>query len=78
MDVYDFILNTSRSDTLFNISSQQIIAKLEEKKTGLTEVHLTIGVYAEDFDSSYSSTYCFRVHLPEKLNIYKVTSDQKT
>ena len=78
LDGYDFIFNTSRSDTLFNITSEQIIAKLKEKITELTEIHLTIGVYTEDFDSSYGSAYSFRVHLPEKLNIYKVTSDQKT
>ena len=42
-------------------------------------LELTIGVYSKYFLSLYSSSYAFLVHFPHnELNIYKISSDQKS
>ena len=38
----------------------------------------TIGVYGEDIETITGTKYSFRVHLFKKLNIHKVSQDQKT
>ena len=68
---------TSRSDTVFKITKDQIKEHLAADNY-ITNSHLTIGVYTEDIDSLYGTAYSFRVHFVNKINIYKISSDQKT
>ena len=73
---YDFIYDTSRSDSIFELTNKQIIDKLPAGNT-IRDAFLTLGVYTEDYESQFGTAYSFRVHFSQKLNIYKITSDQK-
>ena len=71
---------TERRDTNIIISRQDIIKKIDGvDDQSLQGVDITFGIYTNYYDSLGSTPYAFRVHLPKKeLNIYKITSDQKT
>ena len=68
---------TARSDTVFRLTNEQIKKHLSAGNY-ITNSHLTIGVYTEDIDSLFGTAYSFKVHFVNKINIYKVSSDQKT
>ena len=68
---------SSRSDSIFELSKKQIQERLIADST-IANTILTIGVYTEDYESSFGTPYSFRVHFSKNLNIYKVSSDQKT
>ena len=75
---YNFIFNTSRSDSIFELTNQQIKDKLVAGNT-IRDAFLTIGVYTDDYESQFGTAYSFRVHFSQqKLNIYRINSDQKT
>ena len=69
------IKKESRNDTIIDITKE-----LKEKlqKDDISNTHITIGVYTEDYESIYGTAYSFRIHFSHKLNIYEVNSDQKT
>lgn len=67
---------TARSDTVFRLTNEQIKKHLSAGNY-ITNSHLTIGVYTEDIDSLFGTAYSFKVHFVNKINIYKVSSDQK-
>ena len=68
----------SRSDTVYSISNNEILEKLEAGNY-ITNSYLTIGVYSDVLESPYGTSYSFRVHfIKDDINIYKVDSDQKT
>ena len=71
---------SERKDTNIIITKQQINKQLGvDENTTLADLVLVFGVYANIFDSLNSAIYSFRVHLSrQELNIYKVSSDQKT
>jgi len=72
-----------RRDTNIRISREDILKKINGDDfvydgRSLQGSDITFGVYTKNYDSMGSTVYAFRVHLPKpKLNIYKVTSDQK-
>ena len=66
----------SRNDTVFVITSEDIRKKLGSKD--ITNEILTLGVYSEIMESADGNPYSFRVRFSKSLNIYKVSSDQKT
>ena len=70
----------SRSDTVFEISKDKIVDKGGLVNNDIMNVQLTIAVYSDYYESFYGTPYSFRVHFKrtEKLNIHKITSDQKT
>ena len=68
---------SSRSDSIFELSKKQIQENLIADST-IANAILTLGVYTEDYESSFGTPYSFRVHFSKNLNIYKVSSDQKT
>ena len=72
-----FIYNKGRSDSIFELSNQQIKDHLEAGNY-ITNAFLTIGVYTEDYESQFGTAYSFRVHFSKDLNIYRINSDQKT
>ena len=69
----------SRSDTVFKISNKEIMDIAKDLTNGIFNIHLTLAVYSESYESSeYGTPYSFRVHFSREINIYKVSSDQKT
>ena len=68
---------SSRGDTIFELTNKDIKDKLIGDST-IANTILTIGVYTEDYESSFGTPYSFRVHFSKGLNIHKVSSDQKT
>ena len=71
-----FIFDKSRRDTMFQIKRDEIKAK--GNLTSIDKANLVIGVYTEYKDTINGTAYSFKVHFSKKLNIYKVSSDQKT
>jgi len=66
-----------RSDSIFEIKSDEIREKLTAGNE-IVNAFLTIGVYTNNYESQFGTAYSFRVHFSKKINIYKVSSDQKT
>jgi len=73
---------SERRDTNIYITKRQIIEAYnygEYIDQPLENLELIFGIYTKYYDSLDSTTYSFRVHLNQSdLNIYKVSSDQKT
>ena len=75
-DKAHFIFDKSRSDTMFQIKRDEI--KTKGNLTSIDKANLVIGVYTEYKDTVNGTAYSFKVHFSKELNIYKVSSDQKT
>ena len=84
----DFIFSNSGKDTLYQITKEEIRRKIVDKKLpydfskkGIRDVVLTIGVWTNNLDSIYTTTFSFAVRLANNTNnnfeIYRVNSDQK-
>jgi len=76
---------TKRRDTNIQISRLEILRKYNDDDNmiddgrSLLGMDIVFGVYTKYYDSINFTPYAFRVHLPKpELNIYKITSDQKT
>ena len=73
-----------RNDTIFEISKNEIKEILnndkyrDKKVENINGFSFIIGVYTEDYESIYGTAYSLRVHFIKDINIYKVSSDQKT
>jgi len=72
----NFVYDKSRGDTLYQITKQELMTK--GNINSLEKATLSIGVYTENIDSITGTVYSFKVHFYKKLNIHKVSSDQKT
>ena len=78
-NLYSYLIKKeSRSDTVFEISRDEIAKKFG--KNDITNAILTIGIYTEKMESEFGTPYSFRVHFSNSKNenIYKISSDQKT
>ena len=71
-------------DTIHNITKEQILENYneEEKKTGLRDKVLTIGIWSKIADSMSTTPFSFVIRLEnytnnDDLEIYRVNSDQK-
>ena len=85
-----FIFERKGYDTLFNITKEEIISKLDRnsenrKNNNLRNVSLTLGIHNDEVDTMYTSVYAFKIFMaqiyetPEKesFRIVHIRSDQK-
>ena len=75
---------TNNGNSIITISKEEILRKYkeihpEDTSDNIAEIELTFGVYTQYYETFGFTQYAFKVHLQRKeLNIYKVSSDQRT
>ena len=85
IDQKDFIFERKGFDTLFKMTKEEILNKLNKKdgsrKDTLKNIHLTLGIYNEKMDSLYTSVYAFKIFMSEiieeSFSLVHIRSDQK-
>ena len=86
----DFIFNSTGSDTIFKLTKEEILDKLDnnnenKKNNTLRNLHLTLGIHNSQVDTLYTSVYAFKVFMPpinklsstSSLSLVHIRSDQK-
>ena len=85
-----FIFERKGYDTLFNMTKEEILGKLDRnnenrKNNNLRNVSLTLGIHNDEVDSLYTSVYAFKILMAqifktpnkESFRIVHIRSDQK-
>ena len=83
---YDYKIENTGEDTLFEITRDDFLKKCKEKgvdiphENSLLGLSLTVGLWTNKTDELYTTVYAMEIHLPfhDSLDIYEVKYDQKT